>query len=355
MKSTILCLASIAQIVLLSVSAEPIQKIPLYYKRHNKQDFIASAAEGLENGMLGGIVQIGNPPQNLTMAFDTSTGFSWVRGTQCISENCLGRKDFNAENSTSAVSTYHNFTLNYGKGVVNTTIYVDTFRYAGLTVEKMPFGSAYEMKDFNKGFDGYLGLGRDVNLNSSTTFYAKRGTPPASFVPNAFQLTTGMQSAQFGIYTTKSTPGQFSQSGSVPGSDAVSNDASSNDAASNGAASSDASSNDASSNGAASNSASTNGASSNSATSNDASSNSATSNGASSNSASSDNTASNVPASNVPASNGASNTVSTGSVTPGGWGIIKRNHDQDEPAGYLVLGKVSLLFHPFSPLRHLYF
>jgi hypothetical protein len=332
MKSTILCLAAIAQIALSAVSAEPIQKIPLYYKRHNKQEFIASAAKSLENGMLGGVVQIGNPPQNLTMAFDTSTGFSWVRGTQCISENCLGRKDFNPENSTSIVSTYHNFTLNYGKGIVNTTIYVDTFRYAGLTVEKMPFGSAYEMKGFNKGFDGYLGLGRDVNLNSSSTFYAKRDIPASGFVPNAFQQASGMQSSQFGMYTV-STGSGFSQSGSVVSNVASSNDASSSPVSSNGGTFNGAASNSPASSGATSNGATSNGAASNNAAPNSATSNNRGPNGAS-------NTASNGAASNNHTPNGASNTASSKEVTAGGWGVFKRNHHyEEEPAGYLVLGK----------------
>jgi hypothetical protein len=352
MKYTILCLAAVAQIALsaaAAVSAEPIQRIPLHYKRHNKQAFISTAAKDLENGMLGGTVQIGNPPQNLTMAFDTSTGFSWVRSTQCMIENCLGRRDFNPENSTSSVSTYHTFTLNYGEGVVNTTIYVDTFRYAGMTVEKMPFGSAYEMSGFNKGFDGYLGLGRDVNLNSSTTFNAKRDIPASGFVPNAFQQASGMQSAQFGMYTTSPGSG-FSQSGSVASSDVVS---------SNAASSNLVSSNGDSSNGATSNGASSNGASngvSNGASSNGATSNGATSNGAASSSPSSNAAPSNGPASNNQASNGASNTVSTGSVTPGGWGVFKRNnHQEGEPAGYLVLGKEVLSYSIPFPLKKFVF
>lgn len=214
MKS-LLCLAAIAQVVLASVSAEPIQKIPLYYqKRSSGSDFISADAIDLKNGMLGGVVQIGNPPQNLTMAFDTSTGFSWVRGTQCGTENCQGRNDFDSRNSTTIISTGQSFVMDYGEGIVHTTIYIDTFRFAGLTVKHMPFGGAYEMEGFNKGFDGYLGLGRNVNLNTSSTVYAKREVSASGFVPNAFQQSSGLSSAQFGMYTTTTGSG-FSDSGST--------------------------------------------------------------------------------------------------------------------------------------------
>ncbi|KAI8640064.1 aspartic peptidase domain-containing protein [Parasitella parasitica] len=224
MKSTLFCFAAIAQITLSSVSAESIQRIPLYYqKRTSNSDFISAGAIDLKNGMLGGVVQIGNPPQNVTMAFDTSTGFSWVRDTQCCSENCQGRNAFEPKNSTTLVSTNQTFTMDYGKGIVRTNIYTDSFSFAGITVKSMPFGGAYEMEGFNQGFDGYLGLGRDINLNNSSTNITKRDVPSSGFVPNAFQQSSGLSSAQFGMYTTSSGNG-FSDTGfSQNGTTVVSN------------------------------------------------------------------------------------------------------------------------------------
>lgn len=279
MKSTLFCLAATAQIVLSSVSAEPIQRIPLYYqKRTSGSDFISADAIDLKNGMLGGVVQIGNPPQNLTMAFDTSTGFSWVRGTQCGTENCQGRNAFDSRNSTTIVSTGQSFIMDYGEGIVHTTIYLDTFRFAGLTVKNMPFGGAYEMEGFNYGFDGYLGLGRNVNLNISSTVNAKRDVSASGFVPNAFQQSSGLSSAQFGMYTTTTGSG-FSDSGST----VTSNVAMTSDVTSGG----------------------------------------------------------------------------YGVVTPGGYGVVKRSSSNDEPAGYLVIGKyiypLFFSFFIFSPLKIMIF
>lgn len=309
MKSTILCLAVIAQIALLSLAnAEPIQKIPLYYnrKRTNKKDFLSSEAQDLKNGMLGGIVQIGNPPQNLTMAFDTSTGFSWVRGVQCGDDvnNCQGRNAFDSRNSTTIISTGQSFNMNYGGGaIVYTTIYLDTFRFSGLTVKNMPFGGAYKMEGFNQGLDGYLGLGRDVDLNSNKTqHYAKRDIPASGFVPNAYQQGSGLQSAQFGMYTTSAGSG-FSDSGSV-----VSNNVANNPTV------------------PMNNNNSNNGPSTNAASDNSA------------------NTAAGGSSTNTNTAGGSTNTNTNAGVTSGGFGHVKRHHyhddDYDEPAGYLVIGGI---------------
>lgn len=295
MKTILLCLTAVAQIAL-SVTAEPIQRIPLYYKRHNKDDFLSTAAQDLKNGMLGGVVQIGNPPQNFTVAFDTSTGFSWVRGIQCGDENCQGRQAFDSRNSTTIVSTGKSFTMNYGGGaIVYSTIYLDTFRYSGLTVKNMPFGGAYRMEGFNDGFDGYLGLGRNVNLSNTEVQYAKRDIPASGFVPNAYQQGSGVQSAQFGMYTTSVGSG-FSDTGSVSSNVAVQN---------------------------SNNAATSNTMSPNTVPPNNVPPNVVTGGGATSN---------NGVTSNSGVTSGGSG------VTSGGFGHIKRHHE--EPAGYLVIGGV---------------
>lgn len=210
MKSTFLCLAVITQLVL--AESNPT-RIPLF-KRHYDSDFVAAPTKELYNGMMGAVVQIGSPPQNLTMAFDTSAGFSWVAGDKCTDENCQGRKKFKPEESNSIIPSNKDFIMDYGKGIVHTTLYQDTFRYSGITVRDLPFGVAYHMYKFNRGYDGFLGLGRNINLNSAGKHYAKRDFPPPGFVPNAFQQGSGVQSQQFGMYTTTAGSG-FASSGNA--------------------------------------------------------------------------------------------------------------------------------------------
>ncbi|CAO3686436.1 hypothetical protein G6F70_005277 [Rhizopus microsporus] len=218
MRTAFLCLAALAQFALNAV-AEPIT-IPLY-KRTEEGAIYKAAGKALDNGVLAGKVKIGSPPQEFVFAFDTTTGYSWVRGSTCKTKNCRGRCTYYSTKSEDAVSTGKKFSVNYGDSCVDTHIYQDTFEFAGLKVKDFPFGGAYRMNGFASGFDGYLGLGRNVDWNetkvtsSSANSLAKRDAlPDSAFVPNAFQQGAGISSAQFGMYTTTSSSG-FDQSGTV--------------------------------------------------------------------------------------------------------------------------------------------
>ncbi|KAI7880344.1 acid protease [Lichtheimia hyalospora FSU 10163] len=180
-------------------------RIPLY--RRTDSGIVTAAGEALDNGVLAGKVYIGNPPQEFTMAFDTNTGYSWVRGSRCKSENCLDRCTYYARRSDSVVSTGEKFSVEYGDACVDTHVYLDTLEFNGIKVENMPFGGAYRMSGFDDGFDGYLGLGRSVDFNktkiysSSSGHLAKRADLPSSaFVTNAYQ-SGSVESAQFGMVT----------------------------------------------------------------------------------------------------------------------------------------------------------
>ncbi|KAI8331446.1 aspartic peptidase domain-containing protein [Choanephora cucurbitarum] len=222
MRTTIFCLAALAQIALSTVSAEPIT-IPLY-KRTENGDIYKAAGKQLDSGVLAGKVKIGTPAQEFTFAFDTTTGYSWVRGSRCKTENCRGRCTYYARKSSTAVSTGKKFSVEYGDSCVDTHIYTDKIEFAGLTVENMPFGGAYRMSGFATGFDGYLGLGRSVDLSNSTKYHtssssslAKRDVAlsDSAFVTNAYQSGSGISSSQFGMYVSSSDNNGFTQSGSV--------------------------------------------------------------------------------------------------------------------------------------------
>ncbi|SAL97107.1 hypothetical protein [Absidia glauca] len=216
MRTTLLALAAIAQLAL-SVTAEPEPyKIPLYRRSNG---VVSAAGKSLDNGVLAGTVHIGTPPQEFTVAFDTSSGYSWVRGSRCKSENCLDRCTYYARRSSTSQPTGQKFSVKYGDECVDTHIYLDTVEFAGIKVHDMPFGGAYRMSGFADGFDGYLGLGPSVNFNKTkltlgtSRHLAKRDElPPSAFVPNAYQQGAGVGSSQFGMYTTDNGAG-FDQNG----------------------------------------------------------------------------------------------------------------------------------------------
>ncbi|EIE78384.1 hypothetical protein G6F55_007552 [Rhizopus delemar] len=221
MRVAFLCLAALAQFAL-NAAAEPIS-IPLY-KRTEDGDIYKAAGKALDNGVLAGKVKIGSPAQEFVFAFDTTTGYSWVRGSNCKTKNCRGRCTYYSTKSKDASSTGKKFSVNYGDSCVDTHIYTDTFEFAGLKVTDFPFGGAYRMSGFGTGFDGYLGLGRSVDFNdtkvssSSAGSLSKRDTlSDSAFVSTAFQQGSGISSSQFGMYTTSSSSG-FDQSGSTSSS-----------------------------------------------------------------------------------------------------------------------------------------
>ncbi|KAG2205569.1 hypothetical protein INT47_005944 [Mucor saturninus] len=298
MRTAFLCLAALAQFALNAAATSPIT-VPLF-RRSDDGGIYKAAGQALDNGVLAGKVKIGNPPQEFTFAFDTTTGYSWVRGSRCKTDNCRGRCTYYARKSEDAVSYGKKFSVEYGDSCVDTHVYTDTFEFAGLTVKDMPFGGAYRMSGFGEGFDGYLGLGRDVDFNetkihsSASGGLAKRDIPVSAsgFVPNAFQSGSGLASAQFGMYTTTTGSG-FDQSGAATTTDpttgaTIDPNASTNTTLTPGATP-------------------------------------------------------NVPAGTTTTTPTDTTTpVTDGGVTSGGFGVMKRNNKEDteEPAGYLVLGGV---------------
>ncbi|KAI9310466.1 aspartic peptidase domain-containing protein [Dichotomocladium elegans] len=216
MRYTFVCLAALAQLALSVCAAEPQPvRIPLF--RRTNKGVATGEAQTLDNGVLGGKIYIGTPPQEFTVAFDTTTGYSWVRGSRCKTENCLDRCTYYARRSESAVSTGVKFNIDYGDACVDTYVYLDNVTWNGVTTTNMPFGGAYRMSGFDHGFDGYLGLGRAVDFNHTKIFagngnLAKRDELPSSaFVTNAYQQ-GNIESAQFGLVTTTTDSG-FAQGG----------------------------------------------------------------------------------------------------------------------------------------------
>ncbi|KAI7857418.1 aspartic peptidase domain-containing protein [Circinella umbellata] len=319
MRTTFFCLAALAQLALSSLAdAEPL-KIPLYRRSNG---VVTSAADQLDNGVLAGKINIGNPPQEFTMAFDTTTGFSWVRGSRCKSENCLDRCTYYARRSESAVSTGQKFKVDYGDACVDTSLYVDTVEFNGLSVE-MPFGGAYRMSGFDDGFDGYLGLGREVDFNMTGKLHATSGSlmkradmPSSAFVTNAYQQGSGLDSAQFGMVTTSSSNNGFNQDGTSTTPDQNQQNQQTPTDPNTGT-----------------NTGTNNNTNTNSTL--PATSSSAAPQPAQSSSGAQPQQSSSVVQPAQPADNSGQ-----GQVTSGGFGFFKRTYDKEEHVGYLVLGGV---------------
>ncbi|CAO3588459.1 unnamed protein product [Absidia cylindrospora] len=218
MRTTLVALVTMMLSMVAAADPAPY-KVPLYRRSNG---VVSAAGKALDSGVLAGTVHIGNPPQEFTMAFDTSSGYSWVRGSRCKSENCLDRCTYYARRSNTSQPTGKKFSVQYGDDAcVDTHVYLDTVEFSGIQVQDMPFGGAYRMSGFADGLDGYLGLGPSVNLNTSklsvgNSGLSKRDMSSSAFVPNAYQQGAGVGSSQFGMYTTDNGAG-FDQNGGAGG------------------------------------------------------------------------------------------------------------------------------------------
>ncbi|ORY96753.1 aspartic peptidase domain-containing protein [Syncephalastrum racemosum] len=342
MRTTFVCLAALAQLALSAFAEPEPYKIPLY-ARSSDGGIVKAAGEELKDGVLAGKVEIGNPPQQFTLAFDTTTGYSWVRGSRCKSENCLDRCTYYARRSDSAVSTGKKFSVDYGDACVDTHVYTDTFRFAGLTVDDMPFGGAYRMSGFDTGFDGYLGLGRAVNWNETKVHSNLMRRDPMSssaFVSNAYQSGSGLQSSQFGMYTTDSSSSSggnsgFDQSGSG-NSNSGSTTGSTTGTTNSGSTTGSTTGSTANGGNPAASGAASSGAPASSGVAPAGSSGAASSGVA----PAASNSAAPAPSAQPSSTDSNGDGSSSSGVTSGGFGFQKRHNTEEEPAGYLILGGV---------------
>jgi hypothetical protein len=53
---------------------------------------------------------------------------------------------------------------------------LDTVTFSDRTVPNMPIGGAERMSGFGAGFDGYLGLGPNIQFNKTGKLYAGNGS-----------------------------------------------------------------------------------------------------------------------------------------------------------------------------------
>lgn len=66
-----------------------------------------------------GPMQIGTPPQNFTIIFDTGSSDFWVPSASCRAQACRGKKVYRSSASSSYKSLDRKFSIQYGTGAVS--------------------------------------------------------------------------------------------------------------------------------------------------------------------------------------------------------------------------------------------
>ncbi|XP_060117795.1 pepsin A-like [Heteronotia binoei] len=135
----------------------------------------ANAAEPLENYMdieYIGTIEIGTPPQQFVVLFDTGSSNLWVPSVYCSSEACSNHNRFNPQQSSTYQATSESLSVTYGTGSMTGFLAYDTVQVGSIEVTNQIFGlSETEPGTFlyYSPFDGILGLAYPSISSSGAT------------------------------------------------------------------------------------------------------------------------------------------------------------------------------------------
>ncbi|XP_027388307.1 pregnancy-associated glycoprotein 2-like [Bos indicus x Bos taurus] len=107
-----------------------------------------------------GNINIGTPPQEFQVLFDTGSSSLWVPSIYCQSSSCYKHNSFVPCNSSTFKATNKIFNTNYTATSIKGYLVYDTVRIGNLVSVAQPFGLSLKEFGFDDvPFDGILGLG----------------------------------------------------------------------------------------------------------------------------------------------------------------------------------------------------
>ncbi|CAG9331646.1 unnamed protein product [Blepharisma stoltei] len=108
-----------------------------------------------------GLVQIGTPPQNFQVVFDTGSSNLWVPSSSCYSVSCSLHHTYNHSKSSTYIPNGKKIGIGYEAGSVTGFLSKDTVTWGGIQIPGITFA---EMTSFpgtywsSKAFDGIMGM-----------------------------------------------------------------------------------------------------------------------------------------------------------------------------------------------------
>lgn len=114
-----------------------------------------------KNTQYVGVIQIGDPPQEIPVIFDTGSGNLWVTSSLCKAFSCTNHISYSRAKSNKFKKIGLGVQVTFGTGVVSGEINEDQFKVGNLEIPKQKFGEILDESGdvFQAGkFSGILGL-----------------------------------------------------------------------------------------------------------------------------------------------------------------------------------------------------
>jgi hypothetical protein len=154
------------------LSEEPVNSSFLSEHNNSKKDSNKSKKHVLElinfaNSQYYGIIEIGTPPQQFKVIFDTGSSSLWVQSRKCMTEGCLQHTGFDETLSSTFGKNVRDgnkvpvFSIKYGTGKISGEFVSDIVSVSGLEIKSQIFGLTYVEEGFafkNVPFEGIIGL-----------------------------------------------------------------------------------------------------------------------------------------------------------------------------------------------------
>jgi len=124
-----------------------------------------------------GVIEIGTPPQEFTVIFDTGSSNLWIPSATCPTSNiaCQTHSKYDSTASTTAKASGTHFEIRYGTGSMEGFESIDDVSIAGITSSEQTFAEATEEPGITfvaAQFDGILGLGfPTISVNGITPVF----------------------------------------------------------------------------------------------------------------------------------------------------------------------------------------
>jgi len=141
------------------ITSQALHHVPIKKRQVNKhtQTYVEDLRNS-HNTELTGTIQVGTPPQEFTVIFDTGSSNFWLPGHDCFGAG--NRRKFVPFQSSSFIPSEQHIHLQYGKGSAMGKIGKDHAKVAGLDIKNISFArlTTLEGMDPNSRFDGLIGL-----------------------------------------------------------------------------------------------------------------------------------------------------------------------------------------------------